>query len=222
LAIDEGMALECQWLGANVLRLPAAREISDSFRRRWTVWEKSMRSRFNFVVRSLRLAILALLSAALIAPAPWCVAHAQSVRIVALGGSNTAGEGVGRNAAWPARLEALLRGEGIDATVINAGINGDTTAGMRARLGSAAPAGRKVVILDKAPANVARNGVDSASNMAGIIPALQARRVELIIIPSIHIWANRQLQADRLHITAAGHAAVAAQLPPLAVAAIHQ
>ena len=63
-------------------------------------------------------------------------AHAQSasVRIVALGASNTEGFGVSTWEAYPARLQELLKARGIDAEVVNAGLSGDTTAGMLARL----------------------------------------------------------------------------------------
>ncbi len=68
-------------------------------------------------------------------------ASAAAVNIVALGASNTYGAGRGRTAggvspseAYPAQLEALLRAHaGVDAHVTNAGVAGDTTAGMFAR-----------------------------------------------------------------------------------------
>ena len=62
--------------------------------------------------------------------------RAASVNIVALGASNTAGKGVGSGEAFPAQLEAMLRAKGYDAHVTNAGVSGDTTAGMLARLNS--------------------------------------------------------------------------------------
>src|SRR5687767_3158214 len=68
-------------------------------------------------------------------------AQAQSVRIVALGASNTNGKGVSRSQAYPAHLQGLLKQKGVNAVVSNAGIDGDTTGGMLARLGSAVPAG---------------------------------------------------------------------------------
>jgi lysophospholipase L1-like esterase len=77
-------------------------------------------------------------------------AHAQTqtrVTIVALGASNTEGWGVVASEAYPRKLQALLNARGIDATVINAGIAGDTTGGMLARLERAVPAGTHVVIL---------------------------------------------------------------------------
>jgi acyl-CoA thioesterase-1 len=67
---------------------------------------------------------------------------AQAATVVALGASNTYGKGVSRGQAYPAQLEALLRARGLNARVINAGINGDTTGGMLARLNSAVPKAR--------------------------------------------------------------------------------
>src|ERR1700678_3262658 len=69
------------------------------------------------------------------------LASAATAQIVAFGASNTAGYGVGSDQAWPARLEAMLRARGYQATVANAGISGDTTAGMVERLDSGGPGG---------------------------------------------------------------------------------
>jgi acyl-CoA thioesterase-1 len=66
---------------------------------------------------------------------------------VALGASNTFGKGVSRGQAYPAQLEVLLRARGISVHVVNAGINGNTTGEMLARLDSAVPKGTRVVIL---------------------------------------------------------------------------
>jgi len=49
--------------------------------------------------------------------------------VVALGDSLTAGFGVPEEASYPARLQAKLRREGYPHNVVNAGVNGDTTAG---------------------------------------------------------------------------------------------
>jgi acyl-CoA thioesterase I len=61
--------------------------------------------------------------------------------------SNTYGWGVGSQNAYPAQLQALLRGKGLHANVINAGVLGDTTAGMLRRLDTAVPKGTNIVIL---------------------------------------------------------------------------
>jgi len=61
-------------------------------------------------------------------------AAAAPMRILALGDSITAGYGLPPEDALPVKLEARLRADGFDATVINGGVSGDTTAGGRARL----------------------------------------------------------------------------------------
>jgi acyl-CoA thioesterase-1 len=149
-------------------------------------------------------------------------AGAASVRIVALGASNTAGKGVGAGSAWPAQLEAMLRAKGVDATVANAGISGDDTGRMVARLGSAVPDGTKLVIMEKAASNDRMRNVDTEANVRTITGQLNARGIRLIVIPGVHGWANRQLQSDGIHITEQGHIAVANHLLPLIIAAVRK
>jgi acyl-CoA thioesterase-1 len=64
-----------------------------------------------------------------------------NAQIVVLGASSTAGYGVGSAAAFPAQLEAILRANARPMSVVAAGVSGDTTGGMLARLSSAAPPG---------------------------------------------------------------------------------
>src|ERR1700731_4860393 len=90
------------------------------------------------------------------------LASAAAAQIVAFGASNTAGHGVGSDQAWPARLEAMLRAKGYQATVANAGISGDTTASMLERLDAAVPDGTELVILAIFPYNDAGKGVSPA------------------------------------------------------------
>jgi acyl-CoA thioesterase-1 len=54
--------------------------------------------------------------------------------IVAFGDSLYAGYGLGKDESLPAKLESNLRQSGINATVINAGVSGDTSAAGRQRL----------------------------------------------------------------------------------------
>lgn len=61
-------------------------------------------------------------------------AAADSIRILALGDSLTAGYGLAAEESFPARLEAALRQRGHDVRVINGGVSGDTSAGGLARL----------------------------------------------------------------------------------------
>src|ERR1700693_639154 len=72
--------------------------------------------------------------------------NATQITIVALGASNTEGQGVGREVAFPAKLEALLKQKGYDVQVKNAGIKANTTGQMLERLDSSVPDGVKLVI----------------------------------------------------------------------------
>lgn len=62
-------------------------------------------------------------------------AHAaQPIRLLAFGDSLTAGYSLPPDASFPAQLEKALRAKGLDVTVINAGVSGDTTAAALSRL----------------------------------------------------------------------------------------
>lgn len=60
--------------------------------------------------------------------------RADLPRVVFLGDSLTAGFGLPRAEAYPALLESHLAGRGLEVSVVNAGVSGDTTAGGLARL----------------------------------------------------------------------------------------
>ena len=63
------------------------------------------------------------------------VSQTDTIRILALGDSLTAGYGLDDlNDAFPARLEAALNADGYAVEILDAGISGDTTAGGRSRL----------------------------------------------------------------------------------------
>lgn len=55
--------------------------------------------------------------------------RAESVRVLCLGDSLTAGYGISVDQAWPALAEARLREAGLEVELVNAGVSGDTTAG---------------------------------------------------------------------------------------------
>ena len=109
--------------------------------------------------------------------------EAAVLNIVAIGASNTSGWGVGPQDAYPARLQALLRKKGIPANVINAGVLGDTTAGMLRRVDSAVPKGTNIVILQPG-ANDLRFGFSKeqrAANIAAMVKRLRARNIRVIV-----------------------------------------
>jgi acyl-CoA thioesterase I len=75
---------------------------------------------------------IAIAIAVSLAAAPW--ASTADPVIVAFGDSLTAGLGVARDEAYPARLEERLRRSGHPHRVVNAGVSGDTTAGALRRV----------------------------------------------------------------------------------------
>jgi len=150
----------------------------------------------------------------------FCPGQAAAVRIVALGASNTYGKGVERAQAYPAQLEALLRARGHAAEVINAGINGDTTAGMLARIDAAVPSGTSIVILQPG-GNDRRKGEGSATagNVATIEAKLRARGIRVIMLPN-EMFRGLPHQADGQHLTPEGYRRLAAALLPGVTAAM--
>lgn len=81
-----------------------------------------------------RVALAALLIAALACGTCRAEVPPDEGLIVALGDSLTAGLGLSEREAWPAQLERRLRAAGFRWKVINAGISGETSSGARARL----------------------------------------------------------------------------------------
>jgi len=141
-------------------------------------------------------------------------------RIVALGASQVAGYGVGAAAAFPAQLEALLKANGHDVTVLNAGSSGDTSAQVLARLDSAVPAGTSVVLLGAFIVNDHRTGISpatSGANMAMIESRLRAKGVNIIHVNFQNLPPS-SFQADRVHLNRQGHALMAQRLLPQVIA----
>jgi acyl-CoA thioesterase I len=132
--------------------------------------------------------------------------------VVALGASNTAGFGVGQHQAYPAALEKLLLARGITVRVHNAGVSGQPTGQMLARLDDAAPAGTHLVTFQPG-SNDARLGLlasERERNIATITERLTARGIPVVRVAAAFAAARSgNLQADGIHFTAAGHAIVA-------------
>jgi acyl-CoA thioesterase-1 len=165
----------------------------------------------------------AALAAAVVLGASLAEAAAQTV--VAFGGSNTRGKGVSSSDAYPARLEALLRARGVNATVINAGVDGDTSRGMLARMDSDVPSGTRVVILHASGRNDQRRGVaERSANIAEMKRRFAARNIRVVVLePSLLQSArSRHPQSDGVHITPPGHAMIAAALLPRVMAALRR
>ena len=109
--------------------------------------------------------------------------RAGTLRILMLGDSLTAGYGLVSREALPAKLEAALRGEGLDVRVIDAGVSGDTTTGGLARL-EWALADRPHAVIVALGANDALRATDPAvphSNLDRLLAVLSERRLPVLL-----------------------------------------
>jgi acyl-CoA thioesterase I len=148
-------------------------------------------------------------------------ADAATINIVALGASNTYGKGVARGQDYPAQLQAMLRAKGLDARVANAGINGDTTGGMLARLRSAVPAGTHIVILQPGGNDRRKAQSGRETNVAAITSQLAARNIKVIMLDKVLGGMPPQyVQPDHQHLTGEGYRIIAERLLPQVTAAI--
>ena len=110
-------------------------------------------------------------------------AIADTLRIVALGDSLTAGFRLPPSAAFPVKLEKALRARGHAVQVANAGVSGDTTKGGLQRLEWAVPAGTDLVIVELG-ANDALRGLPpeaTKTNLDAIISQLKAKGATVLL-----------------------------------------
>ena len=168
---------------------------------------------------------------------PAHIAFAQEPLVVVLGDSNTEGYGVGAQAAFPARLEAVLRRSGRHVRVENAGVAGDTFAGMTGRVNASVPPGTNVVIV-QGGYNDLQSGLPPTQiieNLRALLDAVRSRGVRTVVvcgffspeydtmgrsaaayraafIPGRDCYDPRNAGPDGLHMSAAGHQVVAARL----------
>jgi acyl-CoA thioesterase-1 len=168
-------------------------------------------------------------------------AKADPIRIVAIGDSNYGAPGVSRSETYPAQLEAALRARGVDAQVTNAGINGDTSAGVLARLDSSVPNGTDVALVSVGVNDIKLHGASQGSvnaNVAQIVSRLRARGVEVVLQPTgrafqgsintnpkFHVEGQDGSKGPKpgttnWHLTPQGYAMVVARTLPQVMAAI--
>lgn len=168
-------------------------------------------------------------------------AFGDELQIVAFGTSFTNGKGVFRSDAWPAKLEANLKAEGLSVHVSNEGVNGDTTRDLKWRLAKAVPKGASIVILEYAIGNDKRAGIpieETVQNVDEIVSQLVSRKIQVLLviraknseglerraekfketiskfgISTINIeQPDSSLLADRQHPTSEAHTQIAASM----------
>ncbi len=148
--------------------------------------------------------------------------HAAAIVVVAIGGGNTSGAGVGEEKAYPARLEELLRGRGYDVRVVNAGHAGDTSREILARINLAVPPRTDIVIFEHGGADDQDVQVKKdESAMAGL--RLGVRGIAMISVDQPLAGISRSnIQSDALHLNEAGHRILARRLAPRVIAEIRK
>jgi len=112
-------------------------------------------------------------------------AFGEELQIVALGTSFTNGKGVFRSDAWPAKLEARLKAEGLPVHVSNKGVDGDTTIDLKGRLAKAVPEGTSIVILEYAIGNDRHAGIaikETVKNVDEIVSQLVSRKIQVLLV----------------------------------------
>jgi acyl-CoA thioesterase I len=125
----------------------------------------------------------ALLWAALACPVRPAATETPPLKIIALGDSLVAGYGLAADATFPTVLEKMLRAEGYNLMVVNAGVSGDTASGGKARLAWALGDGADGVILELG-ANDMLRAVDPEVTKAAldaILSELKARNIRVLI-----------------------------------------
>lgn len=110
-------------------------------------------------------------------------ARAETLRLVALGDSLTAGLGLEPEDSFPVKLEAALKARGFDVAVANAGVSGDTAKSALQRLDWAVDGDADAVIVELG-ANDALRGLDpekTHASLAAIVARLKERGIAVLL-----------------------------------------
>ncbi len=121
------------------------------------------------------------------APATDVAVSGEERRILAFGNSLFAGYGLSETEGYPEKLEAALRGEGINARVIDAGVSGDTSAAGRQRLGFTLDAQQTppdLVLLELGGNDLIRglSPDETRANFEAMLGELQSRGIPVLIM----------------------------------------
>ena len=112
------------------------------------------------------------------------VANAKTISLVGFGDSLMAGYQLPPGDGFPEKLQAALTAKGVDVSIANAGVSGETTAGGLARIDWSVPDGTDGVILELG-GNDALRGIppeESEKNLDQIIARLKERGVAVLLV----------------------------------------
>ena len=110
-------------------------------------------------------------------------AHAAPLRLLVLGDSLSAGYGVAHEDGFESRLQAGLKAHGLDVSIVDGAVSGDTSAGGLARLDWALADGADAAIVELG-ANDGLRGVDPKemeANLSAILDRLAARHIPVLL-----------------------------------------
>ena len=94
------------------------------------------------------------------------VANAKTISLVGFGDSLMAGYQLPPGDGFPEKLQAALTAKGVEVSIANAGVSGDTTAGGLARIDWSVPDGTDGVILELGGNDALRGIPPEESNVA--------------------------------------------------------
>jgi hypothetical protein len=150
--------------------------------------------------------------------------RAETIRIVALGASNTYPQAVSASEGWPAKLEAFLKAKGYDVSVsIKAVTLGDASQIFAAA--QSIPSGTKVVLFDAGGGNSKDRGIDPVAYREKTKQAIRAQGATPIFVSYKQIVGPEGspgwIAGDpHHHFTAASHTRVARAMLPQVIAAL--
>jgi len=152
------------------------------------------------------------------------LSNTAQAQIVAFGASNVSGWGVAAKDAFPAQLQSMLRANGYDIRVKNAGVYGATTGDMRNRMNMDIPQGTSIVILDMSGGyfNNFLQGINKEqgrAEMDAVMAGIRSRGIKIVPESTLRMPANYK-QKDGRHLTAEGHKFLASRLLPKVIEAL--
>lgn len=118
-------------------------------------------------------------------------ARAETLTVVALGDSLTAGYGLAPEQGYVAQLQAWLQAKGADVKVENAGVSGDTTAGGLSRLDWSLTPETDALIVNLGGNDMLR-GIDPAEarrNLDAILAGAATRQLPVLLV-GLHAPGN--------------------------------
>lgn len=117
--------------------------------------------------------------------APSSFATAQTIRLLVVGDSLSAEYGLPRGSGWVALLTQRLQREGLAASVTNASISGDTSAGGRSRFAALLAEHKPTHVIIELGSNDALRGLPlqmTRDNLAAMVRAAHAAGAQVLLV----------------------------------------